>query len=266
MDIHKPKPVHSLKEFLSEIGVIVCGILIALAGEQVVERMEWAHKVREAREALTSELGEDLGQGQLRVTVQDCVERRLDELAGVVDLAASSGRLPPLPAPGVPPFFTWDTGIWKGVVAAQTSTHMDPEVLKGYVAVYEFISQVSDENRQELRTWTRLYTLAGPGRRFEPAEGSAYREAIAQARLANRSIGLSMVRARQIADAWALHYDRKQFQSYSERPRNTVAVCQPLGTGRVEHYGEAPLNGVVPFALQHPITRDDVGLPASQKR
>ncbi len=31
MDIHKPKPVHSFREFLSEIAVVVCGILMPMS-------------------------------------------------------------------------------------------------------------------------------------------------------------------------------------------------------------------------------------------
>jgi hypothetical protein len=31
MDIHKPKPMHSLQEFLSEIAVVVCGILMPMS-------------------------------------------------------------------------------------------------------------------------------------------------------------------------------------------------------------------------------------------
>jgi hypothetical protein len=38
MDIHKPKPVHSWRELLTEVGVIVIGVSIALAGGQT---MEW---------------------------------------------------------------------------------------------------------------------------------------------------------------------------------------------------------------------------------
>ena len=33
MEIHKPKAAHSVREFLIEIGTIVCGILIALGLE-----------------------------------------------------------------------------------------------------------------------------------------------------------------------------------------------------------------------------------------
>ena len=33
MEIHKPKPVHNWRELLTEIGVVVIGILIALSLE-----------------------------------------------------------------------------------------------------------------------------------------------------------------------------------------------------------------------------------------
>jgi hypothetical protein len=34
MDIHSPKAAHSIREFLIEIGTIICGILIALGLER----------------------------------------------------------------------------------------------------------------------------------------------------------------------------------------------------------------------------------------
>src|SRR6185437_9249744 len=33
VEIHKPKPVHNWREFLTEIGVVVIGVCIALAAE-----------------------------------------------------------------------------------------------------------------------------------------------------------------------------------------------------------------------------------------
>lgn len=46
LDIHKPKPVHSWREFLPEIGVI--GVLMALTGEQLVEAAQTARRVIKA--------------------------------------------------------------------------------------------------------------------------------------------------------------------------------------------------------------------------
>lgn len=60
MEIHLPRPVKSLKEFLRELLTITVGILIALSLEGLVE---WRHHhtmVREARENIVSELRENL--------------------------------------------------------------------------------------------------------------------------------------------------------------------------------------------------------------
>lgn len=52
MEIHKPKPVHSWRELLSEVGVVVIGIVIALSGEQAVEAVHHAEQRKELRQAL----------------------------------------------------------------------------------------------------------------------------------------------------------------------------------------------------------------------
>lgn len=60
MDIHKPKAAHSWREFLVEIGTIICGILIALSLEQGVEWLHRQREVAETREALKRELSDNL--------------------------------------------------------------------------------------------------------------------------------------------------------------------------------------------------------------
>src|SRR4051794_29522861 len=79
MDIHKPRAAHSVREFLIEIGTIICGILIALGLEQVVLRGEWAHRVKAAEDAMRHELLWDDGpQIYQRVAMHDCLTGRLD--------------------------------------------------------------------------------------------------------------------------------------------------------------------------------------------
>ena len=49
MEIHKPRPIRHWRELLTEIGVIVLSVSIALAGEQAVEWLHWHNEVATAR-------------------------------------------------------------------------------------------------------------------------------------------------------------------------------------------------------------------------
>jgi hypothetical protein len=92
MDIHKPKPVHSLREFLSEIAVVVCGIAIALTGEQVIEALHRNAEVREAREALQAEIKVDAGRLVYGIEEDKCL---LPQLKAYAAWARGGSKPPP---------------------------------------------------------------------------------------------------------------------------------------------------------------------------
>src|SRR6201989_1175489 len=96
MDIHKPKPIRNWRELLTEVGVIVLSVCIALAAEQAVEWWHWRNQVVEARGQMASELANSLTGAIIRLRTGGCVERRLDQLAQVIDEASRKGSLPPL--------------------------------------------------------------------------------------------------------------------------------------------------------------------------
>ena len=56
MEIHKPKPARNLREFFSEVAVVLVGIVIALAGEQMLISLEWHHKMRLVTEEMRQEV------------------------------------------------------------------------------------------------------------------------------------------------------------------------------------------------------------------
>ncbi len=89
MHFHLPKPLHGWREFAGEVGIIVVGILIALAGEQIVEAVHWRSEVANFRQAADGEVALDLGTYQYRIKENGCVERRLDDSR----LAAVAGFL-----------------------------------------------------------------------------------------------------------------------------------------------------------------------------
>lgn len=261
MDIHKPKAAHSWREFLVEIGTIICGILIALGLEQVVEWMHWRHQVAEAREGISVELGGLLGLGQARADTLPCVERRLDELASLVDTAELKGELPAFGPPGFPSMAGWSSGVWQSAVAGQVSTHLTRAELRAYTAAYNFMAQIASTNRRELDVWTTLYGLAGPGRRFQATEPAVYRQAIAEARTLDNFIAGTGLRAGQVAEAGRLHFDTEFYRQYRDGSYQAIrrSLCQPFSGAPPAHYGASPLEGYLGRTRASPMTAKSLG-------
>jgi hypothetical protein len=60
LDVHPPHaPTHTWRDFLIHIATIVIGLLIAIGLEQTVEAIHHHREVREAREALSAEIGDN---------------------------------------------------------------------------------------------------------------------------------------------------------------------------------------------------------------
>ena len=135
MDIHKPKPWHGVREFGKELVTIVAGVLIALAGEQAVE---WSHhrsEVAEAREALRSEVAQDMMKALYNQARETCQQRELPQW-----LAWAHGG--PRPPPGNGRFLTLESASWEAVKAGPVAFMP----LKERLAYSRFYSQVGDYN------------------------------------------------------------------------------------------------------------------------
>jgi hypothetical protein len=257
VDIHKPKPVHSLRELLSEVGVIVIGILIALGLEQAVEAMHWRHQAEGAERALGRELSETYGQASERVLVSDCVDQRLDQLAAVVDTAERNGRLPALGDIAMPPARTWSTGVWQSTLSGQTAEHMSEESRNAYSVIYGFSTMLSGANAREMDAWTRLYAMVGPGRTLTPVEAVSLRNGISEARMLNQVMGLASMRIQQMALGYRVVIDNRFVRTF-DQPKSTYAICQPPGAVPA-HYGAAPIAHAIERARENPIGKGHAG-------
>ena len=101
MHIHKPKALHGWREFLGEIGVIVCGVLIAIVLDQSVEALRHRAEAKEMAGKLREESIENR-----HVLDHDLVVCRqgmgeADKRIAFVSGALRQGRLPD--AKGVTP-------------------------------------------------------------------------------------------------------------------------------------------------------------------
>jgi hypothetical protein len=161
MEIHKPKPWHSLREFLKEYAIIVMGVLTALAGEQTVEWAHWRHEVRETEEALRHEIGHNIGALEYRVSQNDCVDQRMDELERWRHGWAAGGK-PQLTGPiGSVVAFTLFTDGWEVAESGQVAAHIPLERRMEYAKLYASIRSIKAKNDQESANWRSIQDFDG---------------------------------------------------------------------------------------------------------
>jgi hypothetical protein len=250
MDIHKPKPIHNWREFLKEYAIIVIGVLTALAAEQAVEWWHWKSQVAEARGLISSELARNVRQSIIRLRIEKCGERRLDELGAILDSASKSGALPPVGDIGAPPRSAWYSGAWESAVASEIAVHFPRQELAALNTIYKFIQNAGEYSIGEKTQWNALYALVGPGRRLDPASEAMLREAMSQARASNRDMAL--IGANIIRDVKRLNLplsssdlndiargDREPLVKSRNEFSFTGYVCAPIEEAPAV-YGQAP--------------------------
>ena len=140
MEVHLPRPLHGWREFVGEVGIIVLGVLIALAAEQVVEELQWRHKVAVVRKSLMGELANDRARWDLDLMIARCdlaVINRLDSWAQ----AGSPG------GPGIlsrdlggSEMFFMHSANWNLATASQTVDHFPMNEQLAFAALYDGIA------------------------------------------------------------------------------------------------------------------------------
>jgi hypothetical protein len=162
MHFHLPKPLHGWREFAGEVGIIVLGVLIALAAEQVVETVHWRSEAREFRRAVDQEAATNLGYYAFDQLQAKCAMRRLDELQEVlhrsrdgqpVRLAAGMGQ----PLDPDQSFSVWDSKD------PQTFARLPLDVRLKYAKLYELFRTTEGIGQAQNQTWKKLVPFEEEG-------------------------------------------------------------------------------------------------------
>lgn len=157
MDIHKPKPVHNLREFLSEISIIVIGVLIALTAEQVVESIHWRHAAQEADAAMRKELTEDDGpQAFERIAQSHCIDAQLDTLQAALLTERDTGAPFRAVALHIPTYYTWDADAYHQAMASSTLSHMSTARAYAWSSPYTLMADLDAASLREANDYSEL--------------------------------------------------------------------------------------------------------------
>jgi hypothetical protein len=244
MDIHSPKPVHGWREFLTEIGTIVIGVLIALAAEQVVEAFRVRHQMEEAETVIAAELAQDLASGFTHIRMADCIDHRLDDLAKVVDQAGRDGILPPVPLIGKPRSQTFTSGGWTSVVSSQVATNFSRERLAALEYRYNLIERADRLQDDEIKVWSTIYTMVGPGRAIDRRSVDDLRAAIINARSTNAQMAVIGMRLADGVNSLSLPFterDKTNVQRVLNQPIAQLDhghVCTSMSHEVPANYGQ----------------------------
>jgi hypothetical protein len=238
MRVRVPKPIHGWRAFFGEVGIIMLGVLVALALGSLADDWNWHRKVAEARQVIRYEVGHNMRLLELEQPQKACTDRRLDELGRVLNAAIRTGRLPPLGGFNPPFGGTWPDGVWQSQVSAETATHFPAKELASLARVYRFIGLIRDNEPAANRAWVTLMSMSGPGRTVDAQTIDWFAQALVEARRMNRNYGLAQKGIQAILKQSGLGEDFPQID-----PENLPVgggpppVCQPISAEIPSTYG-----------------------------
>ena len=221
MQFHIPRPLHGWRQFFGEIGVIVIGVLIAIAFGQVVETLNWRAQVREARSALADDMDQSNRVFAYRVAAHDCIARHLSRLDEIIEQSAKHQA-----AREVGEVFP-DIGnalfksAWETSRAAQVLAHFDRKTLGLYGSYYLQLDNVQIFIGHEAEDWGVLRVLRGDPNRLGGSDIASLRVALMHASFENDII--ASISQDELETSKALGVDTPQ-----PNRRRLAAVCSDL--------------------------------------
>jgi len=171
VEIHKPKPAHNLREFLSEVAVVVVGIVIALAGEQVLQSFEWRHKMRLADEQMRQEIAGDNGPQVLeRIALSPCLNDALAAIRSSVEQAAPRSAVLEAVDHFWTPRHTWDSIAFQAATSSAVLARASVERVDSLSRFYSLMPALEGANEREFHDGAALLALSRAGGALTEAE------------------------------------------------------------------------------------------------
>ena len=159
MHFHLPKPLHGWRELAGEVGIIVLGVLIALAFEQAATTLHNRADKREAYDAVYTEMRENLSNMKGRMATQGCVERRLDEIG---EILAGAGNATMAPQPqwiGQPSDWFNSDEAWQAATGSGRTSLFSPDEQNRLAAIYVTTKLFVSAEAREQDAWAQLRGL-----------------------------------------------------------------------------------------------------------
>jgi hypothetical protein len=164
MRFHLPKPLHGWREFTGEVGIIVIGVLIALAAQQMVEAAQWRSKVDAAKQSIDFELNDQLDYAEEVLRFGGCAGPFVDALEAAIlrHDAMAIGKLHDTRPPFEP--HPWRSTAWQSAMSTGVADHLSQDELDEYAFMFSSFNDLSRTQDEMINDFAEATTgrLGGP--------------------------------------------------------------------------------------------------------
>ncbi len=154
-------PRRERRQFLTEIAIVVIGVLMALGAEQIVQWLNWQSEVKETRAALDKEIAYNIISRKLRHDQAGCIDRRLNDLQRWHDSWIAGKPLKPTAEISTIASRTILFDAWNVAQNGQVATHIPLEDRIRYASLYGFFRSFEDTKTAENLEWAALQKFEG---------------------------------------------------------------------------------------------------------
>lgn len=154
-------PRRERRAFLTEIAIVVIGVLLALGAEQGVQWLNWQSEVKETRAALDKEIAYNIRDRKLRHDQAGCIDRRLNDLQRWHDSWIAGKPLKPTAAISSIGSRTLLFDAWNVAQNGQVASHIPLEDRIRYASLYGFFRGFEDIKTVENVDWAALQKFEG---------------------------------------------------------------------------------------------------------
>ena len=227
-------PLHGWREFIHEIVIVVIGVLLALAGAQLIETLHDRSTAADTRDEVTDELNSDLMSMALRQSIEPCIDRRLSELRAIVTQWEQTGsfKTPKWVAQSTPieiELSRYDAALSAGRLALLSG---EEQYRMGAVAAR--IRRFNEWQFADRLAWGRLRALQFGAAALSAEDRATIRSALQDAATYDYEIKVNTAEALPMARRYGFAPDAKGFREMAPTiwpgGKFTPSICAAIDT------------------------------------
>jgi hypothetical protein len=179
MRVTFPEPPSGWRTFTWEVAIVFIGVVLALAGERLIQEYNWGRDARQASTAIKQELAEHRLAAIERLAVQPCMRRQIKALhekllahrggiwtglpMRVNQGAATAAQQRTVTVAYRSPEPPWVDEAWQIARFTGALNHLPSTDVSGFARVYRLSNQYLEKQREENAAGARLSVLAVDG-------------------------------------------------------------------------------------------------------